>query len=534
MKIYNKLLLFLLLIGCSCGCGNFFEENSQNQAYVASLTDLDELLVGEAYINAEGFTPFPTTYEITRLMAQTRFYFPWIHLLDDDITHFAEGYNAGANSWMAPRSMAAYGWQRNPFLDENANEYAPDEWKNTYKRIAVLNSILYELDKLGEESEDVEMGNRIEGEASFLRAYYYYWLVNLYAQPYAVATAETELGVPLKISEAVEDKYFSRASVHAVYEQIREDLKRSMTAFKDVEAPERPVLANYTSACILMSRVCLYMEDYDGAIAYADSAIVRGGYSILDLNSLSEGDSFTKEDSPETVFTQGGYIVGLVHSEDSLSARLPYALANAYATSQDLLNCYSENDLRRKIFFTNPHFTKSMWRCLKFRELSGRIGDYMLFRFPEVYLNKAEALAIKGNEAEAKNVLNILREKRFVYGMMPTIEEEMTASGENLVNFIRTERRREFCFEGQRWFDLRRYAVNSQYPYSKAIRHAVKEWQGPTDASGSYVEVGYYELKPYTEDRAAYVFPLPSEEIIFNKGELVQNEIRPEREIIRY
>lgn len=534
MKIFNKLLLSGILIGCCWGCGNFFEENSQNQAYVASIVDLDELLVGEAYINAEGFSPFPESYDLRKLMLQTRFYFPWIHMLDDDITHFAEGYNYTASGWIASRSMAAYGWQRNPFLDEKFNEYTPDEWKNMYKRIAVLNSILYELKEIRESEADQDACNRVEGEASFLRAYYYYWLVNLYAHPYAVATAETELGVPLKISEAVEDKYFERASVQAVYEQICKDLKRSIAAFKNVEAPERPVLANYTSACILMSRVCLYMEDYDGAIAYADSAIARGGYAILDLNSLSVGNDFTYEDSPETVFTQGGYIVGLIQPEDSISETNRYAQVNAYASSRDLLNCYSENDLRRKIFFTNPHFTKDMWRCLKFRDLTGRIGDYMLFRFPEVYLNKAEALAIKGNEAEAKNTLNLLREKRFLHGTMPSIEDEMAASGENLVNFIRTERRREFCFEGQRWFDLRRYAVNSKYPYSKSIRHVVKEWQGPADVSGAYVEVGYYELKPYAEDRAAYVFPLPSSEIIFNKGVLVQNEIRPERKIIRY
>ena len=43
---------------------------------------------------------------------------------------------------------------------------------------------------------------------------------------------------------------------------------------------------------------------------------------------------------------------------------------------------------------------------------------------------------------------------------------------------IRLERRRELCFEGHRWFDLRRYAVCEKYPYSKQIRHAFNVYDG--------------------------------------------------------
>lgn len=532
MKIVNKLLFGVsLMIGC-WGCGDFFEENSQNQAYVASIADLDELLRGEAYIDTEGF--YYKDPQWNRIMAQTRFYFPWIHLLDDDITEFAEGYYSGStDGWCRISAGAAYRWQKNPFWDKDKNVYNPDDWKQMYKRIAALNSILYELDNLENDGTNDTLWHRVEGEASFLRAYYYYWLVNIYAQPYALGTASTEPGVPLKISEVVEDKYFSRASVQEVYDQIRKDLQRSIRSFSNVAKPVSPIKANYTAACILMSRVCLYMEDYDGAVAYADSAILRNDYSMLNLNFVTPGESFTYMESPETVFSQGGYIMGQIHTGDSVSGKAyPYAVASAFQTSDDLLQCYHERDLRRDIFFLSSCYTKSAMRCIKFREEFGRIGDYMLFRFPEVYLNKAEALALKGDEAGAKVTLNILREKRFEEGQMPSIEEEMATSGENLVNFIRTERRREFCFEGQRWFDLRRYAVNSKHPYSKSIRHEVREWQGGED--GFYTTIGYYELKPYMEDRAAYVFPLPSDEIIFNKGELVQNEIRPDRDVILY
>ena len=115
---------------------------------------------------------------------------------------------------------------------------------------------------------------------------------------------------------------------------------------------------------------------------------------------------------------------------------------------------------------------------------------------------------------------------RFPDGQAP----EITATGAELVNFVRDERRRELCFEGHRWFDLRRYAVNSRFPFSKEIRHVAYEYQ----ASGDYAAVGEYVLRPYAEDEAAYVFPIPSDEIVINHGSLAQNADRPERELIRY
>lgn len=531
MKILKLLFVGIIIIPTLCACGDFFEEDSQNQAYVSSVADLDELLMGEAYINVPGFAISLKAHQ-SQLLTHADKYFPWIHLQDDDITEFAEGYDSSIDSWIRSNTASAYRWQENPFWNKEHVEYKPDDWEKAYKRIAILNSILSELDNVREGESDT-LANRVAGEAYFLRAYNYYWLVNVYAQPYALSSADKELGVPLKIVGEVEDKHFSRVSVQAVYTQIRSDLANSVAAFREIPKYSRPIRADYTAACILMSRVCLYMEDYEEAVAYADSAILRESHSILDLNSLEEGDSFTYEGSPETVFTQGGYIMAQIHTSDACWWNSS-STASSYKTSDDLLNCYGENDLRRKIFFTHPPFSTDAWRCLKFREESGRIGDYMLFRFPEAYLNKAEAQAILGDEAGAKSTLNVLREKRFLVGEMPAIEEEMARSGENLVNFIRSERRREFCYEGQRWFDLRRYAVNSKYPFSKPIRHEVRERQGGEGAEGHYVTVGYYELKPYAEDRAAYVFPLPSSEIIFNKGTLVQNEDRPARKMVRY
>ena len=75
-----------------------------------------------------------------------------------------------------------------------------------------------------------------------------------------------------------------------------------------------------------------------------------------------------------------------------------------------------------------------------------------LLRYPEVILNKAEALAMLGREDDSKACLQELRSNRFKGADLQSVVE----TGDDYITFVRDERRRELCFEGHRWFDLRR------------------------------------------------------------------------------
>ena len=149
------------------------------------------------------------------------------------------------------------------------------------------------------------------------------------------------------------------------------------------------------------------------------------------------------------------------------------------------------------------------------------VSDNFTFRLSEAYLNLAEALAMTGREGEARNVLEKLMKKRIV-DLAP-----ITESGESLIRLIRKERRREFCFEGQRWFDLRRYAVSPKYPELKEIMHGVYQSAMASLKPGVYD--GSYTLKPYGQDNA-WVLPIPDYEIIFDRGAMVDNDKRESRE----
>lgn len=78
--------------------------------------------------------------------------------------------------------------------------------------------------------------------------------------------------------------------------------------------------------------------------------------------------------------------------------------------------------------------------------------QWAVFRLSEIYLNYAEACAALGEEGEALTYLNKIRvEKGGLQGV--------NLSGTALMDKIRHERRIELCFEGHRYFDLRRWGI---------------------------------------------------------------------------
>ena len=102
--------------------------------------------------------------------------------------------------------------------------------------------------------------------------------------------------------------------------------------------------------------------------------------------------------------------------------------------------------------------------------------------------------------------------------------ENQNYTGAELVQQIRDERRKELCFEGHRWFDLRRYAVCTDYPYSKQITHVFNrcgDW--------GVIETRTYVLK---EHDPAYTFAIPEAVINFDKVPMEDNP-REERKPLK-
>lgn len=497
MKKMYYYLSITLIWGLS-SCHDFLNTFPKEYVYATSIADFDELLAGEGYMftgevnNETGVSAFP--------------YF--LHIMDDDVK---------ANASLSANGTVTYGgfytWQEEPFGSFSGLLFSQDKddtWGKFYKGINVLNVVLDEVEKFRE--EDSVGYRRIKGEAYFLRAGYYWGLANIYAKPYVAETAEADLGIPLKLGSVVVDEPYMRKSLKETYECIVNDLQLAITHLKGIEQPS-VYRVNETAARALLSRVYLYMQEWELANKECDTILANGGYDLLDYNRLTTNSSTVYAGSPEVIFSQGEYRHSIM--EKTYNANC--------SVSDDLLDALSMEgeDLRKTYGFKTKGAGEFFPNKLK-KWADGGVSDCFVIRWSEIYLNKAEALAMLGeNEQEANDLIWNLREKRFKTGTVQRGDK----TGKDLIDLIRNERRFELCFEGHRWFDLRRYAVNKKYPLATTITH---DWRYRTD-DGHFVV--YFVLNPYPEDMG-WVIPLPTDEIIINEGALLDNEKRPAREYV--
>ncbi len=446
----------------------------------------------------------------------------FFNLLDDDINTVTESELAMTGSlpyvqWL-DMSKALFGysaWQQDITFTLLAEHDDQSTWLDLYQRIAILNTTLQEVDRLNITTEsETATRNRIKGECYFLRAQFYLILSNLYGKPYNPATASTDLGVPLKITSGVEhDKdaatQFARTPLDKIYKQIVSDLKESITYLK---ANSKNVLyrASEEAAAILLSRVYLYMQSWEEAKNTIEPYLTNHVFtlsSIATKDSLTEDNLFLTENNTEILFSQGS-----LYSEMILTGYAP-----DFCVSRDLYNLYDENDVRKTCFTFNPR-TDSIALSYKYQTgfHQSRISDIFTIRSAEAYLNMAEACAMMGSqEGLANQYLNTLRQNRI---------KNYTAqnySGEELVRQIRDERRKELCFEGHRWFDLRRYSVAQPYPYSKKIYRKYAFYTSDKTLEQTYT----YVLE---ENDPAYVFDIPKNIKEFDTTPMPGNE-RPVR-----
>lgn len=170
-------------------------------------------------------------------------------------------------------------------------------WVDSYRGIINCNKII--------ENADRDLNSRMDhviGENYYLRAFFYFTLVNIWGRPYS-QDPENNLGVPLK-TDIDRDNIPERASVAAVYDLIVEDLINAAEMMEEYNRPadEQGIYASQEAAWALLSRVYLYMENNEKAIEYAGKVIDSGKFSLLQGENYTLYPTFVPESNSETIF----------------------------------------------------------------------------------------------------------------------------------------------------------------------------------------------------------------------------------------
>ena len=478
------------------------------------MQDLNELLVGDVYLKS---------YVVNKGVSAGTYGF--VNILDDDIntTGTSQQGNVGNTAWthtVAPM-YGFFTWQQDVRYNYGRTNKLNDDatLKTLYTRINHVNNIVDLIDDMPHATEeDAALYHRVKGEALFARSQFYFTLANLYGRPYRLDSAAVNLCVPLKLTSYVEhnkdqETQFARATNAEVYAQVAKDLETAASELTVSPQPDRFRLhrASAEAANLLLSRVYLYMQRWSDAEKAARRVVESPRAKLATIASLQSGQPFLTRNNAEILFTQGANYLAASDRNTSLTG----APAD-YCVAQELYDLFSEFDARRNAFFSKNSLSDSLGLTNKYERTTeaNHISDGFTLRTAEAYLHLAEALVMQGKEAEANSVLHQLQRQRIDDNLGDKI-------GEELVNEIRNERRRELCFEGHRWFDLRRYSVLEKYPLHKTIVHAFNAYT----EQNSFLTTHLFTLP---SGDAAYTFSLPESVVSFDKVPM-PNNIRPER-----
>src|SRR5690606_31415461 len=114
----------------------------------------------------------------------------------------------------------------------------------------------------------------------FYRAFFHYLLAEEFTKAYQIESAETELGIPLRLSSDVQQQQ-SRSTLAQTYDQILNDLIEAENLLPlKVPYKTRP---GRKAGLALLARVYLTVHNYPKALEYADRCLQMSG-QLLDYN----------------------------------------------------------------------------------------------------------------------------------------------------------------------------------------------------------------------------------------------------------
>ncbi|WP_286525114.1 RagB/SusD family nutrient uptake outer membrane protein [Duncaniella freteri] len=512
MNLFRKTIYSLTALAATSvleACDSFLQEYSQDLAKVETWEDLDELLVGEGYFQSGSLDPENGSESGENI--------DFLHFMTDEVT-MTGGIDMDISNYY-DHMFPYYTWQSDTGVNNKFNYQGGDEetFNLLYRKINVCNSVIALADDqpIHDPKNDPIQKRRIKGEAQFLRAFYYFMLTNLYAEPYNPSTAESTPGVPLKFTENVEDIEFTRSSLKECYGKIIEDLTGAMTNLEGITG-QSIYFADKRSAEILLARVYLYMQDHKNAAVHAE-AVIDTDRSLLNLHTVSKGSPTLVASNPEIIFTMGSYEIAYsFHNFKSWYPEIPLI-----EISQYMLGLYTRDDLRMTRYIGKTErggYARAFIKYDGFSSTYGKwyeTGSVFTLRNSEAYLILAESQAMLGKDDDARNTLKTFLSKRM------SGEYTLPQSNEELIRFIREENAREFLIEGHRWFDLRRYTVDMRYPWSKEISHPY-----PYQDNYKFDHFEWYRLE---KNDAAYTLPIPRKILQFQIS--LGSVARPERKL---
>ena len=331
------------------------------------------------------------------------------------------------------------------------------DWAYLYSIIGQANPVINNVDLVTDPVLTDARKAEIKGEAKFIRAYMYFYLVQQWGD------------VPLQLievttisAETLPDIYPilfpPRSPMAEVYAQIIKDLEEALPSVPVSAINKNLVTKGAVNALLAKVYATQVPHDWAKVQQYSD-AVISGGYSLLpEYDQLWDN---AHENSSEAIFeinyegtsSSGNWGASMFMGKDWKKFNIP---TNNLVAAFD-----AENDQIRKnssILFddVSGSWSDNNWPqdhypfMNKYRiYTSPSPQNYIFLRLADIILLKAEALNELGDVTGAADLVNQIRTRVLLPNTTASNQVDMRLA-------IEKERRLELAFEGHRWFDLKR------------------------------------------------------------------------------
>lgn len=332
-------------------------------------------------------------------------------------------------------------------------------WSNFYKVINYCNYVLefapiaYERDETFTEYQL----NGFESEALFLRGLAYFYLVRIFQN------------VPLVLNSSKtdgQDFFKSKTSEEDILSKVKEDLKvaRLISTGDFGSLEQNKGRARKDAINALLADISLWQFDYQECINYCNTIseeeyVLLPGSEWFTLyypgNSLESIFEFQYDDAlsqPNNIydltynvrrFDVSDYTQEILDPEKAKENYRSYSYTNTILSYKKIWK-YAGNEADRNFSSVRPG-----------SEL--RSSNWIIYRFADVLLMKAEALNQLERYEDAIIIINRIRRRANVELINPSYNKKI------IEDIILTERAKELAFEGKRWFDLLRMGRRNNF-----------------------------------------------------------------------
>jgi len=377
---------------------------------------------------------------------------------------FTDELSIGFDNGGQGLSDGSYGFVLNPGSD--ASEAF---WNNYYDALNSVNRVIEASSLITPDASEQSDYNNVLGQLYALRAYAHFQLLSYFSTDY---TDDSALAAILVNFVPTIDQNLPRNTNGEFYTSINADLDQA-DALLTTQQSTTFVSKDFVTA--LRARMAAYRQDYTAANTYATELLSK--YPIADQGqyiamfqdadntevifkfSRTIGDNYDQQGNTGSAFAGGWAGANFAFINAALDGS-PY-----YEMSRSLFNAMDPSDVRYTVnvaptsvidpnYATDNDPAADILVVQKYPGKDGQplMNDLKVFRSSEMLLIKAEALTDANDLTGAASLIKKLQDARF--GSAQPLP--VYASKEEAFGAILDERRIEFCFEGQRYKDLKR------------------------------------------------------------------------------